>query len=123
MYNFLKDKDHERGIWRRCLLTNYTNNKHDWETLLDIDEMSKKDNVKWVYKGSSGLYPSYNRFLVRLSKGGGDAVINKEFDVNKKQFIENGYLEILQKPRVCRTMNLIPAPMQNCQTGTLLLAG
>ena len=42
-------------------------------------------------KGSSGLYPDYNRFLVELSKGGGDAVITKEFDVNKKQFIENGF--------------------------------
>ncbi len=91
VYNFWKDKDHERGIWRRCLLANYTNGKLDWETLLDIDELSKKDEIKWVYKGARGLYPSYNQFLVELSKGGGDAVITKEFDVNKKQFIENGF--------------------------------
>ncbi|MEO6347211.1 MAG: prolyl oligopeptidase family serine peptidase, partial [Aquaticitalea sp.] len=80
-----------RVIWRRCLLTNYVNNTLDWETLLDIDELSKKDNIKWVYKGSDGLYPSYNRFLISLSKGGGDAVVTKEFDVNKKQFIEDGF--------------------------------
>jgi len=91
VYNFWKDKDHERGIWRRCLITNYTSGKLDWETLLDIDAMSKKDNQKWVYKGSSGLYPSYNRFLIELSKGGGDAVVIKEFDVNKKQFIADGF--------------------------------
>ncbi|MCF6223639.1 MAG: prolyl oligopeptidase family serine peptidase [Flavobacteriaceae bacterium] len=91
VYNFWKDKDHVRGIWRRSLLSNYTNGNPVWETLLDIDALSKKDSIKWVYKGSSGLYPDYNRFLIKLSKGGGDAVVTKEFDVNKKQFIENGF--------------------------------
>ncbi len=91
VYNFWKDKNHERGIWRRCLLANYTNGKFDWETLIDIDKLSKKDNIKWVYKGSIGLFPSYNRFLIRLSNGGGDAVYIKEFDADKKQFIENGF--------------------------------
>ncbi len=91
VYNFWKDKDHERGIWRRCLLADYTNGKMNWETLLDIDALSKKDNIKWVYKGASGLYPSYNRFLVELSNGGGDAVFIKEFDADKKQFVENGF--------------------------------
>jgi len=91
VYNFWRDKDHVRGIWRRCLLENYTNGKYDWETLIDIDEMSKKDNIKWVFKGASGLYPNYTKFLIQLSKGGGDAVVIKEFDADKKQFIENGF--------------------------------
>ncbi len=91
VYNFWKDKDHERGIWRRCLLTNYTSGKLDWETLLDIDALSKKEDIKWVYKGVSGLYPSYKRFLIELSKGGGDAVFIKEFDVDTKTFIEDGF--------------------------------
>lgn len=91
VYNFWKDKNNVRGIWRRCKLSEYKNGKYDWETLIDIDELSKKDNIKWVYKGSDGLYPSYNRFLISLSNGGGDAVVIKEFDVDKKQFIENGF--------------------------------
>jgi len=91
VYNFWKDKDHVRGIWRRSALDSYIAGNPDWETLLDIDELSKKDDIKWVYKGSSGLYPDYYRFLVQLSKGGGDAVVTKEFDANKKQFIENEF--------------------------------
>ena len=91
VYNFWKDKDHVRGIWRRSSLESYSNGNPVWETLLDIDELSQKDDIKWVYKGSSGLYPDYNRFLVSLSKGGGDAVVTKEFDADKKQFIENGF--------------------------------
>lgn len=91
VYNFWKDKDHVRGIWRRCLLANYSNGNYIWEILIDIDELSKKDNVKWVYKGANGLYPTYNKFLIQLSKGGGDAVVIKEFDVEKKQFMETGF--------------------------------
>ena len=53
--------------------------------------MSEADGVKWVYKGAAGLYPKYDRFLVSLSNGGGDAVVIKEFDVNKKAFVENGF--------------------------------
>lgn len=91
VYNFWKDKDHVRGIWRRSSLESYTSGDPVWETLLDMDELSKKDDIKWVFKGSRGLYPDYNRFLVRLSKGGGDAVVTKEFDATKKQFVENGF--------------------------------
>ncbi|PWK17937.1 prolyl oligopeptidase family serine peptidase [Xanthomarina spongicola] len=91
VYNFWRDKDHVRGVWRRSLLKDYTNGNPVWETLLDIDALSEADDIKWVYKGSSGLYPDYNRFLVRLSKGGGDAVVTKEFDVNSKQFLEYGF--------------------------------
>jgi prolyl oligopeptidase len=91
VYNFWQDKDHERGIWRRCLLESYKNGKLDWETLLDIDELSRSEETKWVYKGASGLFPSYDRFLINLSNGGGDAVAIREFDVNEKQFIDNGF--------------------------------
>lgn len=91
VYNFWKDKDHVRGIWRRCLLSEYTQGKYNWEILLDLDELSQKDKAKWVFKGAEGLFPQYNRFLVSLSNGGGDAVVIKEFDVEKKQFVENGF--------------------------------
>lgn len=91
VYNFWKDKEHVRGIWRRCLLTDYVNGKTKWDILLDMDELSKKDNIKWVFKAANGLYPTYTKFLIELSKGGGDAVVIKEFDVEKKQFIENGF--------------------------------
>lgn len=91
VYNFWQDKDHVRGIWRRTPKQNYNSGNPSWEILLDLDEMSKKDNEKWVYKGAAGLYPGYNLFLVYLSRGGGDASIIREFDVSKKTFVENGF--------------------------------
>ncbi|MFK7756957.1 MAG: prolyl oligopeptidase family protein [Flavobacteriales bacterium] len=91
VYNFWKDKIHVRGIWRRCSVESYTSGNPKWETLLDIDKLSEKDGEKWVYKGANGLYPNYDRFLIQLSKGGGDAIIIKEFDIKTKQFIEDGF--------------------------------
>lgn len=90
-YNFWKDAEHVRGIWRRSPLESYTSGNPVWETLLDIDKLSETDGKKWVYKGSSGLFPDYNRFLIQLSDGGGDAVHIKEFDINTKQFIKDGF--------------------------------
>lgn len=91
VYNFWQDKDHVRGIWRRTPKVNYINGNPAWETLLDIDELSKKDNIEWVYKGAAGLYPKYNRFIIYLSNGGGDASVKREFDADTRSFVENGF--------------------------------
>lgn len=91
VYNFWQDEDHPRGIWRRTPLKSYLSEEPVWETVIDIDALSKKDDVKYVFKGASGLYPDYKRFLVHLSKGGGDAVVIREFDVINKIFITDGF--------------------------------
>jgi prolyl oligopeptidase len=91
VYNFWQDRQYQRGIWRRSELENYLQGNPEWEILLNIDELAENDGIKWVFKGASGLYPDYNKFLVSLSEGGGDAVIIKEFDVQSKSFVENGF--------------------------------
>ncbi|NJB69805.1 prolyl oligopeptidase [Saonia flava] len=91
VYNFWKDKDHIRGIWRRSAKDAYIDGNPTWDTLLDLDEMSAEGNIKWVYKGAQGLYPNYNRFLISLSNGGADATVTREFDVETKSFVENGF--------------------------------
>ena len=91
IYNFWQDKEHVRGIWRRTTNSSYQSSNPTWETLLDLDALSKEDNIKWVFKGASGLYPKFERFIVQLSKGGGDAVVIKEYDALTKKFITNGF--------------------------------
>ena len=90
VYNFWQDSKNERGIWRRTKLEDYLV-KPKWETVLDIDELSKADNAKWVFKGANFLYPSFERCILSLSKGGGDAVVKKEFDLVKKEFVHDGF--------------------------------
>jgi prolyl oligopeptidase len=91
LYNFWKDKNNERGLWRRTTLTEYRKPSPQWEVLLDIDKLSREEGQQWVFKGAEGLYPDYTLFLVHLSRGGGDAVVIREFDADTKQFIKDGF--------------------------------
>src|SRR5690606_13953136 len=40
LYNFWKDAEHERGIWRRTTLDSYRTDDPDWETVLDLDALN-----------------------------------------------------------------------------------
>ncbi len=91
IFNFWQDEQNPRGIWRRTSLNSYLSGNPAWETLLDIDKLSEQDDIKWVWKGATGLFPDYNKFMVSISKGGGDAVVIKEFDVISKSFVEEGF--------------------------------
>ncbi|HSO86758.1 MAG TPA: prolyl oligopeptidase family serine peptidase [Draconibacterium sp.] len=91
IFNFWQDQNNPRGIWRRTTMKSYTSGNPEWETLIDIDKLAEKEEIKWVFKGATGLYPDYKKFLVSLSKGGGDAVVVKEFDMDSKLFVENGF--------------------------------
>ncbi len=90
-YNFWQDKEHARGIWRRASKESYMSGKPEWRTLIDVDALSKKDSIPWVFKSAHGLYPGYDRFLISLSKGGGDAVVIREFDAVKVEFDTLGF--------------------------------
>ncbi len=91
VYNFWQDEKNERGLWRRTTLEEYLKPLPHWEVLLDIDKLSQEEGTSWVYKGASGLYPDYMLYLVNLSRGGGDAVVVREFDASKRQFVKDGF--------------------------------
>jgi len=91
IYNFWQDETYQRGIWRRTTFEQYLADSPDWETVLNIDSLCKAENEQWVYKGASFLYPDYNRCMLSLSRGGSDAVVMREFDLQKKSFIEDGF--------------------------------
>jgi prolyl oligopeptidase len=91
IYNFWQDAEHVRGIWRRCTKESYLGGEPRWEILLDIDKMSETDGIQWVFRGATGLYPDYTRFMVSLSRGGGDAVVIREFDPQTRTFPQDGF--------------------------------
>jgi prolyl oligopeptidase len=91
LYNFWQDAEHPRGIWRRTTLEEYRKDEPAWELLLDIDALSAADDEMWVYKGSTCLPPAYRHCMIALSPGGGDAVAYREFDVETRSFVEDGF--------------------------------
>ncbi|WP_028838579.1 prolyl oligopeptidase family serine peptidase [Thermomonas fusca] len=90
-YNFWKDKQHERGVWRRTTLAEYRKPEPKWETVLDLDALNKAENAKWVWHGADCLKPKYQRCLIALSPGGSDADVTREFDLTTKQFVQDGF--------------------------------
>ncbi|MGJ8564254.1 MAG: prolyl oligopeptidase family serine peptidase [Alphaproteobacteria bacterium] len=91
-HNFWQDDTHVKGIWRTTTLESYATENPEWETILDIDALAKKEGKNWVYKGNSCLGPDYNRCIVNLSNGGKDAVERREFDVASKSFVKDGFV-------------------------------
>ena len=90
-YNFWKDKQHERGLWRRTTLDEYRKPEPKWETVLDLDALNAAEGAKWVWHGADCLQPEYRRCLIALSPGGSDADVTREFDLTTKQFVQDGF--------------------------------
>ena len=92
MRNYWQDKEHVRGIWRRTTLDSYRTATPTWETILDLDALSKAEGKNWVWKGSNCLPPDDRYCLVSLSDGGKDAVTVREFDTVTRTFVEGGFV-------------------------------
>ena len=89
--NFWQDATNPKGVWRRTTLESYRTATPQWETLLDIDALSKAEGKDWVFKGADCLAPDETRCLINLSDGGKDAVVVREFDLTTKRFVDGGF--------------------------------
>lgn len=91
-YNFWRDADHPRGVWRRTTFEEFATRSPRWETLFDLDELARREGENWVWKGVECLRPDqvdapYRRCILRLSRGGADAVVLREFDLDRRQLV------------------------------------
>jgi prolyl oligopeptidase len=91
LYNFWQDQTNIRGLWRRTTMEEYKKPEPKWETVLDLDQLAKDEKENWVWKGSTCLYPDYQKCLLTLSRGGADASVIREFDVTAKSFVKDGF--------------------------------
>ncbi len=90
-YNFWKDQQHQRGLWRRTTLQEYRKPQPQWETILDLDALSKAEGENWVWHGAECRRPQYTRCLIALSRGGADADVTREFDIDSRQWVADGF--------------------------------
>ena len=106
-YNFWTDANNQRGLLRRTNKEEYGKERTVWEIVLDVDELGKQENESWVWKGHSmckmGSDKPVTRTLLKLSRGGADACVYREFDLVKKAFVpeeEGGFVIKEAKSRV-----------------------
>ncbi|MGV8928747.1 MAG: prolyl oligopeptidase family serine peptidase [Brevundimonas sp.] len=90
--NFWQDAANPKGVWRRTTLDSYRSADIRWETLLDIDALSRAEGRDWVWKGADCLAPDETRCLISLSDGGKDAVVVREFDTSTGLWVEDGFI-------------------------------
>ncbi|MER8370878.1 hypothetical protein [Mesorhizobium sp. M1378] len=91
LYNFWQDGRNPRGLWRRTTLASYMKVDPQWELLLDLAALAASDGKDWVW-GSASLEPeSRQRAVLRLSCGGSDAVVHREFDLASLSFVADGF--------------------------------
>jgi len=86
LYNVWRDEKNPRGLFE-----GFAADEPAWETVLDIDALGKEENQQWVFKGMSCLAKQPQHCLVRLSPGGGDAVVIREFNSVTKTFVKDGF--------------------------------
>ncbi|MGH6927229.1 MAG: S9 family peptidase, partial [Dongiaceae bacterium] len=91
LYNFWRDADNPRGLWRRTTLDSFRSARPQWEVILDLDALAAKEGEDWIWAGPATLPPAHDRAILSLSRGGGDAVVLREFDVAAKAFVANGF--------------------------------
>lgn len=95
VYNFWTDAAQPRGVWRRTTFADYAAPAPAWETVLDVDALGRAEGTNWVFKGvqcaPGATEAQQDRCLVALSRGGADAVTWREFDLQRKAFVEDGF--------------------------------
>jgi prolyl oligopeptidase len=99
-YNFWRDGEHPKGVWRRTTLDEYRKPQPAWETVLDVDALAKAEGENWVWHGATVLEPEDRLCLVSLSRGGADADVVREFDLETKAFVTGGFTLPEAKSRI-----------------------
>ena len=73
-------------------LASYQTDDPAWETVLDVDALAAEEGREWVYKGSTCLPPALTKCMIALSDGGEDATVLREFDMQRGEFVRDGFV-------------------------------
>ncbi len=100
IYNNFRDASNPSGVWRSTTLEEYRKEQRpNWRVLFRVDAFNSEEKANWVWggvsvqppalpgPGSQGLNGSPKRALIFLSRGGSDAGIHREFDLETRKLV------------------------------------
>ncbi|MEV6969827.1 prolyl oligopeptidase family serine peptidase [Hamadaea sp. NPDC051192] len=90
-YSYWQDTAYPRGLWRRTTVDSYRCDEPQWDILLNLDALAAAEDENWVCASINVRKPDYDRALIGLSRGGGDAVVIREFDLSTRRFVDDGF--------------------------------
>jgi prolyl oligopeptidase len=91
LYNLWKDANNPRGLWRRTTISEFRKPAPQWDILLDIDRLALEENEDWLLNWARTRPGQDPRAILSLSRGGSDAVTLREFDMDAKSFVADGF--------------------------------
>ena len=91
-YDLWQDERNPKGIWRRTTWAAWRGGKPEWQNLLDFDALGAAEGTPWVCVELDILYPDGDRALITLSPGGSDALVVREFDIDARRFVDDGFV-------------------------------
>src|SRR5204863_1429229 len=92
LYNFWTDAQHPRGLWRRTTPDGFRSDAPHWDILIDLDALAAAEGEDWIWGGATTRPVTHDRAIVRLSRGGSDAAVLREFDLASKSFVADGFV-------------------------------
>ncbi len=91
LYNFWTDERNPRGLIRRTTMESYRSDAPQWDIMLDIDALAARENEDWIYGGAITMPRWHDRVILKLSRGGSDAKVLREFDRTTRSFVSDGF--------------------------------
>lgn len=92
LYNFWRDAERPRGLWRRTTLEEYRSDAPTWDVVIDVDALAATEGENWHWAGVDVIAPEFTRALVEFTRGGGDTTVVREFDMETRQFVSDGFI-------------------------------
>ncbi|MBR0736781.1 S9 family peptidase [Bradyrhizobium liaoningense] len=92
LYNLWKDAANPRGLWRRTTLEEFRKPAPGWEVVLDVDALAASEGEDWLLNWVIAQPADGRRAILCLSRGGSDAVTMREFDIDTRSFVADGFV-------------------------------
>jgi prolyl oligopeptidase len=91
IYDLLADEAHPRGLLRRTSPASFETATPDWNPVLDIDALAGRERRNWQLRQLDCVGPKYRRCIIGLSEGGQDAIVYREYDLENRAFVADGF--------------------------------
>lgn len=90
IYYYKKDAQHPRGQVLKVARDQFKGENSNWQLLIDLDDLSKKENTSYIFKSLRHLKDS-DLALAYLSVQGRDETIVREFNTKTGEFVKGGF--------------------------------
>lgn len=91
IYQHWSDQQHPKGVWRRARFDAFVRGEPQWDVMLDLDALSTRENKSWLFL-EAVFSPGGKRALIRLSDGGSNVNEWREFSIDSRGFVSDGFI-------------------------------